>query len=210
MKKFLTEYRVTLLSIGVLLLIVFVLLSVRVFAGSVEVVPEAASIGDYVWNDADSDGIQDTGETGVAGVRMILMDNGPFVPVQADETLSQSDGRYEFAGVAAGRYYVRVDMTTVPTGATISGLQEGDARALDSDFSPTGSTFPFSVADGDVQSSVDLGLIVPATAATPTATATRVATAVPEATSTVVPGMATSTPQPEQKEKQYLPLVARQ
>lgn len=33
-----------------------------------------ASIGDFVWNDLDGDGVQDAGEAGVEGVRVVLLD----------------------------------------------------------------------------------------------------------------------------------------
>ena len=34
------------------------------------------AIGDYVWRDADGDGEQDSGETGISGVEVELLDSG--------------------------------------------------------------------------------------------------------------------------------------
>ncbi len=78
-------------------------------------------IGDLVWHDCNGNRIQDPGENGLANVRVLLyQDNGNnmFNPGTGDTLIAQtrtnSDGRYQFAGLDAGTYWVFVDETTVP------------------------------------------------------------------------------------------------
>jgi hypothetical protein len=77
-----------------------------------------AGIGDYVWSDVNGDGIQDAGEPPMAGVRVFadLNDDGIW---QAGEPVSITDenGLYSLGGLIPGTYSVRVDESTLPTGA---------------------------------------------------------------------------------------------
>ena len=57
------------------------------------------SIGDFVWDDQNEDGIQDAGEPGVQGVTVRLYDgNGN----QLAQTTTNSNGEYLFDGLLAG------------------------------------------------------------------------------------------------------------
>lgn len=68
-----------------------------------------ASIGDFVWDDTDADGVQDPGEAGLAGVTLALWSavNGAPGAVIATTTTGL-DGRYSFGGLARGSYFVQV------------------------------------------------------------------------------------------------------
>ena len=68
--------------------------------------PDGAAIGDYVWSDADNDGLQDLGEPGIGDVLLELLDeNGdPLGPT----TTTTAAGWYVFGGLDAGTYRVRV------------------------------------------------------------------------------------------------------
>ena len=57
-----------------------------------------ASIGDYVWNDLDGDGVQDGGETGIAGVDLTLTLGGATV----DTATTDGAGAYLFPGLIIG------------------------------------------------------------------------------------------------------------
>ncbi len=94
-----------------------------------------ASIGDYIWNDANGNGIQDEGAGyGINGVTVRLYkDDGDntFEP-GTDDTLvatqvTAGDGAYDFTMLHAGTYWVDVDETsTALAGYTfISGSQSG-------------------------------------------------------------------------------------
>ncbi len=70
-------------------------------------------IGDYVWDDANGDGVQDVGETGLAGVTVTLVDASNTVVAT---TVTDANGGYYFADVAAGTYSVVIDASTLPAG----------------------------------------------------------------------------------------------
>lgn len=92
--------------------------------GSVSsVILPAGTIGDYIWRDLDSDGVQDGGnETGIAGVKVVLwppvtvnLGNGAGKPIT---NVTDSSGLYLFKGIPAdGSYTVRVDTATLPGGS---------------------------------------------------------------------------------------------
>ncbi len=70
-------------------------------------------IGDYVWDDANGDGIQDADEVGLAGVTVTLVDeNNQVVATQ----VTDANGGYYFADVPAGTYTVVIDASTLPDG----------------------------------------------------------------------------------------------
>ncbi|MCA0454207.1 MAG: carboxypeptidase regulatory-like domain-containing protein [Chloroflexi bacterium] len=70
------------------------------------------SIGDYVWNDTNANGIQDAGEAGIPNVTVNLTDsNGVTISVVTDST-----GHYLFTDLLADSYTITVDTTTLPAG----------------------------------------------------------------------------------------------
>jgi uncharacterized delta-60 repeat protein len=96
--------------------------------------------GDFVWNDANQNGIQDDGETGVNGVRVeFYRDNGDQLNNPANDTLigftstannGTRDGAYLFANMGSGNYYALV---IPPPDWGISPAKQGSDDALDSD-----------------------------------------------------------------------------
>ena len=80
------------------------------------------AIGDYVWSDADDDGVQDPGEPGIGGVTMTLTGDtdgdGVFDDVLTT-TVTRADGVYLFTGLAPGDYIVDSDTTGVLTAYTL-------------------------------------------------------------------------------------------
>ncbi|MGL4401169.1 MAG: SdrD B-like domain-containing protein [Luteolibacter sp.] len=79
-----------------------------------------ASIGDVIWNDRDADGIRDPGEPGIEGVMVFIDTDGDGVFDQATERFDISDinGAYLIENLASGIYSVRVEISTLPQGAT--------------------------------------------------------------------------------------------
>jgi hypothetical protein len=109
-----------------------------------------ASIGDFVWYDANSDGLQ-AGENGIAGVVVTLYDN---VGTEITTTTTDASGHYSFA-VQPGSYAVgfyRAGWTlTTQTNNTGSG----------SDANPTtGRTMTFAVTTGQAKTDIDAGFTV--------------------------------------------------
>jgi hypothetical protein len=115
-----------------------------------------ASIGDFVWEDLDGDGIQDAGEPGLATVIVELRDANDAL-LATDVT--GVDGAYRFAGLAAGEYRVGFDG---PPGYVFSAADQGADDTVDSDADlATGLTPPVTVRPGDANTAVDAGLRSP-------------------------------------------------
>ncbi|MGQ9853434.1 MAG: SdrD B-like domain-containing protein [Candidatus Oleimicrobiaceae bacterium] len=80
----------------------------------------AGSIGDFVWNDVNGDGLQDEGEEGIDGVRVYLRQDGEegwlTWTITGDNPASPvvERGWYQFTGLMPGRYTVDVDDSTLP------------------------------------------------------------------------------------------------
>jgi serine-aspartate repeat-containing protein C/D/E len=112
-----------------------------------------ASLGDFVWNDCDSDGIQDANETGVAGVTVKLLDAAGNVAATAT---TDSNGKYLFNNLTPGAYSAQF---VAPVGATFTLKDQGGNDALDSDVEPaTGKTIQTVLESGENDLSWDAGL----------------------------------------------------
>ncbi|SNR67067.1 SdrD B-like domain-containing protein [Paracoccus sediminis] len=115
--------------------------------------PGTASIGNFVFLDADKDGIQDGGEAGVANVTVTLYLAGAAIAV----TTTNAAGEYLFTGLKAGTYTVGF---TEQAGFDFTAANAGnDAADSDAD-AVTGLTGPITLAIGQADLTVDAGLIV--------------------------------------------------
>jgi len=114
----------------------------------------AGKIGDYVWRDSDGDGIQDRSESGWGGVTVSLRRcNGPVVRTMK----TNGAGRYQFTGVAPGRYQIAV---ALPGGARFSRAGAGRNNGLSSDIQPNGRSWCTTITGaGENRRSLDAGLI---------------------------------------------------
>jgi choice-of-anchor A domain-containing protein/uncharacterized repeat protein (TIGR01451 family) len=128
--------------------------NMTVDAGMYTTPPQTACIGDFVWNDANHNGIQDANEVGISGITIELhkcSDNSLVA-----QTVSVGNGYYSFCDVPEGSYYVKF----VTTGWTVSPInQDGDDK--DSDIGPDGKTACFDVVPGHNNYTVDAGLYPP-------------------------------------------------
>jgi len=112
-----------------------------------------ASIGDLVFNDLNANGLQDSGEPGVAGATVTLLDaSGAAI---GTPQVTVDDGMYLFTGLVPGTYAVQVDP---PAGATFTTQDAGD-DALDSDVDATGRTATIDLAAGVNNPDIDAGII---------------------------------------------------
>jgi len=64
---------------------------------------ERASITNLLWNDLNGDGVQDTDEPGLSGITVFLFNEAGEI---VGETITDSEGRYGFANLAEGNYFV--------------------------------------------------------------------------------------------------------
>jgi hypothetical protein len=113
------------------------------------------AIGDFVWHDADADGIQDPGEGGIDKARVALFAaSGALLSVQ----WTGPSGLYTFEGLCAGEYEVRVDVTAAGAGFVPSPCNVGTDDTIDNDCSPAVVVLP---TDDTVDLTVDFGFHVP-------------------------------------------------
>jgi hypothetical protein len=94
-----------------------------------------SSIGDFVWDDVNRNGIQDRGEDGIGGVEVELLNcNGDIL----DSMKTDSTGFFLFVNLNQGDYKLHF---TSPFGYQFSPPDQGSNDSLDSDVDPqTGLT----------------------------------------------------------------------
>jgi uncharacterized repeat protein (TIGR01451 family) len=114
-----------------------------------------ASLGDFVWEDTNGNGIQDAGEPGVGGVTVNLKDeNGNVIAT----TTTAGNGSYSFTGLTPGTYSVQF---VLPGGYTYTTLgAAGSTEQNDSDADPAmnGMTAPVTLVSGENNPDLDAGL----------------------------------------------------
>ncbi|MFN3489134.1 MAG: SdrD B-like domain-containing protein, partial [Emticicia sp.] len=99
------------------------------------------SIGDYVWNDSNNNGLQDSAETGVSSIIVELYASDAIglpigIPLKKDTT--DASGKYLFTGLPTRNYIVKVVTNSLPSGSQLTAKQDiGTNDAIDSDFNPS-------------------------------------------------------------------------
>ncbi len=128
---------------------------------------DAASLGDFVWADANADGVQNDGPTGLNGVYVRLFQPGPDglpgtvddVPLSAVVTGNGPDsapGWYSFPGLAPGNYLVC--FTPPPT--FVATTPDQGADTADSDISPATHCTPVTnLTANENDPTLDAGLV---------------------------------------------------
>ncbi|MEZ4990989.1 MAG: SdrD B-like domain-containing protein, partial [Saprospiraceae bacterium] len=113
-----------------------------------------ASIGNFVWEDLDGDGIQDGGEPGVGSVTVNLKNAGGTVIAT---TTTAGDGSYSFNDLEPGTYSVQF---VLPANIVFTTLNAGSDDALDSDADPanSGMTATVTLESGENYEDLDAGL----------------------------------------------------
>lgn len=118
---------------------------------------EPASLGDYVWEDLNGDGIQDGGEPGIAGVKVELYDAATNL---VRTTVTDGLGAYDFTGLIPGDYVVKF---VRPAGYQFTQQDQGLLDDADSDADPvTGLTTTITLVSGQNDPNWDAGLYRPA------------------------------------------------
>ncbi|PWK77486.1 SdrD B-like protein [Lentzea atacamensis] len=114
-------------------------------------------IGDFVWVDANNNGLQDDGEKPVEGVTVELNTGAT--------TKTDAQGKYLFSDLPDGTYTVCFDIANLPAAVadyTLTKVNAGD-DAKDSDADPaTGCTLPVTLGVGQRENlTLDAGLVAP-------------------------------------------------
>jgi protocatechuate 3,4-dioxygenase beta subunit len=120
-----------------------------------------ASVGDRVWLDTNKNGVQDSGEAGVGGVKVKLLDaTGQQVGTTAT---TDANGNYLFNNLKPGAYTVVFDKATLPEGMTFTSANQGGNDAADSDVNAAGVSHSFTLTSGQIDKTVDAGVLAAAT-----------------------------------------------
>ncbi|MDF1544668.1 MAG: SdrD B-like domain-containing protein [bacterium] len=113
--------------------------------------PMKASIGDFVWEDLNEDGVQDAGEPGIPGVTVYLLDCQDNI---LGSTITDANGLYSFLYLDPGDYKIAF---VAPAGMLPSPQDVGD-NAMDSDADPvTGMTMCTTLEAGENDMTWDAG-----------------------------------------------------
>jgi hypothetical protein len=112
-------------------------------------------IGNKVWEDKNKNGLQDSGEYGIAGVVVNLFNASTNARVKQVKT--QTGGYYSFGGLAAGSYYIQVQKPD--NYGFFSSRDLGGDDTKDSDVDPaTGKSVTFNVTSTTNNKNWDVGL----------------------------------------------------
>ena len=123
------------------------------------VFPSKGSVGDFVWNDINNNGIQDAGEPGIAGVTVKLYDGNTSTVIAT--TTTDALGKYIFTNLPAGTY--SVEFSGYPAEYVFSTQNAGTDKTKDSDPASSGRTAVFTLAAGEINITIDAGLRNPTT-----------------------------------------------
>ncbi len=123
-----------------------------------QILAEGATLQGRAWKDLNEDGLQDAGESGLAGVPVELQDasGNSLTPPAAAST--DGNGNYRFSTLP-GSFRVKF---TLPSGKVFSPKDQGADDSLDSDVNQTtGQTDVITVAAGQNSLHWDAGLFQP-------------------------------------------------
>ena len=84
-------------------------------AGLVSIPAQLNKLGDFVWHDKNVNGIQDNGEPGITGVKVELLNGNTVI----NSITTDENGKYEFSGLANGKYCVRVATSNYEVGGVL-------------------------------------------------------------------------------------------
>lgn len=116
-----------------------------------------ASVGDYVWFDANHDGIQDPTESGMGGILVTLYNNAG-TPVAS--AITDEKGAYIFTNVIPGDY--TIGFSNIPVGMEFTNQESNPTSNTGSNADPlTGRTPIFIVVAGTHNPTIDAGLAYP-------------------------------------------------
>ncbi len=132
------------------------------------------TIGDFVWDDQNADGIQDAGEPGIDGVTLTLTGTNAYGASVTDTTTTSGNGAYLFSEVP-GTYVVTVNASNFTGSGALVGYDasptlQGGNPALDSNPNPSNTT-PGYLPPGSSDLTVDFGYYMPVTTAITTSAA---------------------------------------
>lgn len=111
------------------------------------------TLGDFVWNDNNGDGVQDANEPGIPNASVTLIWFGQDATLGGGDdvtfnTITYATGAYQFTGLPSGDFSVSISAATLPGNLT---------STFDLDGTGTPNTTLVSLADGELRDDVDFG-----------------------------------------------------
>ncbi|MBK8192270.1 MAG: carboxypeptidase regulatory-like domain-containing protein [Lewinellaceae bacterium] len=121
-----------------------------------------ASIGNFVWDDQNGNGIQDGGEPGISGVTVTLTGTDQMGNPVTQTTTTGSNGEYSFDDLVPGTY--KITFTTPAGGYVTTPVNQGGDDTVDSDADPAmgGMTANEILTPGENNTDYDAGYYLPA------------------------------------------------
>lgn len=119
-----------------------------------------ASVGDYVWEDLNGNGIQEDEEPGIQGIIVRLFKVNTNGTVLISETTTDADGYYSFLNISPGTYHIKLILTGTEWQATLPNIYGED---VDSDITHANgfnSTGNFVLLPGQHNPDIDAGLYI--------------------------------------------------
>ena len=100
---------------------------ISILAGSMQ----AGVVGDLVWLDENGNGLQDSGEPGLAGVRVMLLSvEEDYTQTQIFQTRTDANGRYRFRSVRPGRYRVAFSLDGYEPTVTMDDFPQINSKII--------------------------------------------------------------------------------
>ena len=117
-----------------------------------------AILGNFVWEDTDSNGVQDVGEPGIPNVTLQVSGTTYYDEMIVSTTQTDSNGFYQFP-LPPGGYKVTVVDALGFTFTTQDVGGDGGDDTIDSDFNPNNNMSQIvTLAPNDINLTIDLGL----------------------------------------------------
>lgn len=119
-------------------------------------VVDCASLGDYVWEDTNGNGINDEpASAGVDGVTVNLKNEAGNV---IETTTTMNGGFYEFTDLTPGTYSVQFVLPNGYTYTTLGAIGSDETNDSDADPAMNGMTDPVVLESGDNNEDLDAGI----------------------------------------------------
>ena len=124
-------------------------------------ITEPANLGNYLWVDANSNGVQDADEDGYNGVEVSLYDKDSNLMISTTTSSNNGqDGYYLFENISAGQYYVGFDLPEEYV-STVPNVGGNDAEDSDiTDVFGKGTTSLFTLSSGEDELDIDGGIVL--------------------------------------------------
>ncbi|MFM8487631.1 MAG: SdrD B-like domain-containing protein, partial [Bacteroidota bacterium] len=112
-------------------------------------------VGNLAWHDINGNGIQDSGEPGLANTAVTLTGTDGCGTAATSGTTTDANGFYTIGNIVPGSYKITFGVT--PGGYTPTTVDKGGNDATDSDYGVSGQTPVFTMVSADTILTFDAG-----------------------------------------------------